>query len=820
MSLLATSFATSEGAARYVDESAGSDDNPGTQASPWRHCPAMLGWTGSASLNPGDIVYFDRSDTWTLGENLGGPGLDLKAGVHYIGNAWDPEGLGSGRAILRATGLHESGVVRILEDHASLPTWIEGFEIDANDQRANLVDINHSHWRTGLINAVKRVENCVAHGNTGNGDQGDYLYGIIISDNSPDASGRVANVEILNTIVHDVARDGICLYPGNNGRISNILVRGCEVYNTARDPSYTEGHGVLLKGDVRDSVIEYCYSHGVNSSAVFINGPENGTGPGPSNCIVRHNVLQTVDNNGVIRFYGTGTKSVDIIGNIMLQNEQLGGLSFAGNSGTIAARIYNNTFFNSFVDIGNPSSTGTIDFRNNIIYELDDVPLVDSGGDITSHANNLFFRSGGGTLVSVPGNSYNAATLATWESSALSSDPAFTNTADLPNGFVSPAAGVLVPNHPGLAPRFSSVALNSGQDSGAAYQTSINGVQRPVNSGWDRGAYEGPPPPTVMTAMPLFTKGTSCSAAWAAAAGATDYDVQIATSADFSSPIATQNSMGLSSIFSGLSNGAKYYYRVRSNAYSTSSNWSNAVSTTQDAVAPALAVLIPAPGIAYSTTHATIGVNGTASDALSGLSSVRVAGHLAATGDGFATWSDTVTLAIGANPVSAVAADNAQPGGNTTSAFIDVTRYANAQGDGLPDPWKLANGLDPNSSSAANGPMGDPDRDGRVNLLEHALNTGAQLHDPDPCNAAIVTNPGDGLKYLHFSYPRRIGALDLKYTVEISTDLSSWAAPSSQIEVLGAVPDGGGITETVSVRIKPEITLGTRRFVHLRVELQ
>jgi hypothetical protein len=104
-----------------------------------------------------------------------------------------------------------------------------------------------------------------------------------------------------------------------------------------------------VKGNVKNSVFEYCYSHDVKSSAVFVNGPESGTGPGPNGCVVRYNILQTTDNNGVIRFYGIGDKSVDVYGNIVLENEITGGLSFAGNSGTIAARIYNNTFFDSFV---------------------------------------------------------------------------------------------------------------------------------------------------------------------------------------------------------------------------------------------------------------------------------------------------------------------------------------------------------------------------------------------------------------------------------------------------------------------------------------
>jgi len=486
-----TVSAAAGGNLRYVDQTAGNDANAGTANSPWLRCPGMVGWTGSATLQPGDIVYFDRSDTWDMGQNSGGPGLELRAGVHYIGDEWDPEAVGTGRAILRATGRHAAGVVRIWEDHATLPTWIEGFEVDANGQRANLIDINHAFWKTGLTKAVKRIEDCIAHGNSGNGSEGDYKYGIIVSDHSPDASGWVANVEILNTVVYNVARDGICLYPGDNGMISNVVVRGCEVYDTGNDPSYSEGHGLMFKANVKNSVFEYCYAHDVNSSAVFINGPESGSGTGPTGCVIRYCVLQTADNNGVIRFYGTGTKACDIYGNIVLENETTGGLSLSGNSGTITANIYNNTFFNAFVDLGNPGGSGTINFRNNIVYELDDVCLTDSGGDLDTHSHNLFYRANGGALVSAGGSTYNAGNISSWESTAQTADPLFKNTSNLPDGYSGNFGSDLAPNKDGLSPQAASPALNTGVTLGVAYSGAINSAARPVGAAWDRGAYEG-----------------------------------------------------------------------------------------------------------------------------------------------------------------------------------------------------------------------------------------------------------------------------------------------------------------------------------------
>jgi hypothetical protein len=211
--------------------------------------------------------------------------------------------------------------VRFWEDHPSIPTQLEGFEVDGNGFRANGIDINHAFWTTGLTNAVKRIKDCIVHGQTGNGAEGDYKYGIIVSDHSPDASGQVANVEILDTTVYDVPRVGITIYPGDDGMLSNIIVRGCTVRDTYADPSYQRAQGIGIKGNVKNTVVENCYVHDVGASALFISGPERGVGSGPTSLVARYNILQCNAPDGVIRLYRSGTKSADIYSNIILENE-------------------------------------------------------------------------------------------------------------------------------------------------------------------------------------------------------------------------------------------------------------------------------------------------------------------------------------------------------------------------------------------------------------------------------------------------------------------------------------------------------------------
>jgi hypothetical protein len=481
----------SSAATYYVDRTDGSDANSGTSPSaPWRHAPGMAAYSGAGSLAPGDVVYFDSADTWDVGE--GTSGLYLVGGVEYVGNEW-----GSGqRARIRATADFEAGVVRF-RDHPSAPTVFRGFEVDANGHVATGIDVNHGFWQR-MDGATKRIEDNVVHGVRSSQRQGQYRYGIIVS-NHGGRDGYAENVEIIGNLVYDVARDGINLYPGDgnaDSRIRNLLVRGNEVYGTGADPDYCCGAGILIKGFVVDATIERNYVHDVKGASIFVNGNEtNHFGTGPTNVHIRHNIVTNSTRNGAILIYdgsgGNDPKDLKIYGNIVYNSTVNGGLVLHRRlAGRIHLHVANNTFLNAPVRIQNSRARfDSFEFRNNIISFSDGLPLSDPGGKVTVHTNNLYHRARGATLVQSRGRSFTAANLTKYESSAIGADPLFNDSRDVPTGFLGTHGSDLAPNASGLDLRSDSPARDAGATLAPIFGTSINNVTRPGDR-WDLGAYE------------------------------------------------------------------------------------------------------------------------------------------------------------------------------------------------------------------------------------------------------------------------------------------------------------------------------------------
>lgn len=174
------------------------------------------------------------------------------------------------------------------------------------------------------------------------------------------------------------------------------------------------------------------------------------------------------------------------------------------------------------------------------------------------------------------------------------------------------------------------------------------------------------------------------------------------------------------------------------------------------------------------------------------------------------TWTGSLTLpnSIGGGPL--IAKDFAGISG--TSNVFTMNAANDNDTDRLPDWWETANGPASGNSTL------DPDYDGLSNFLEYALNSNPNLQSPAQLPAATVqTNPADGLKYLTFSYRRRIGILAVSYIIQTSADCLTWTPDAAAYQETGAAPLDDGVTEQVTVRVLPAISAGGGRFVRLKV---
>jgi hypothetical protein len=489
VSTLLLSATLTYGATYYVDQITGNDNNNGlSPASAWKNAPGMDSYTGSRTLAPGDTVYFNSADTWLV---TGTQGIYLTGGVTYIGNGW-----GSGtRAIIRASTDLASAVVRFRDD-STQPTIFQGFDVDANNKVTNGIEMNHSFYAGPLTGATKRIDNVIVHNTWSRQANGQYKYGLIVS-NHGGTNGEVANVEILNSVIHDTSRDGLPIYPGDENAdciVRNVIVRGNTVYNTGQDPDYGAGSGIVVKGRVIDATIENNYVTNTKGAGIFVNGNEtNHFNVGPTNIHLRYNIVNVNTIHGSIRIYdgasGKDPKDIKVYGNIIYNNMLNAGFlinSDLGNSNTL--RVYNNTFYNTPVYINNTAATFPMfEFKNNIIYYTGGVPLTDSG-KITSHSNNIYY--GSGTLVRSNGTNYVSSNLSSYETTASAGNPLFVKIDNLPTGFTGTYGIDLAPNATGLSLQQTSYGIDHGAILTSPYNGSINSINRPPGSGWDIGAYE------------------------------------------------------------------------------------------------------------------------------------------------------------------------------------------------------------------------------------------------------------------------------------------------------------------------------------------
>ena len=454
-------------AATYYVSPSGSDSNSGTiPSAPWHNCPGMTAYSGSGSLKAGDVVYFDSGGTWLT---TGAWGLSIMGGVTYIGDTWPAAG---SRATIRlnAQPADPYGVVDWRRDDPTTPTTLQGFDLDANHFYSDGVSVNHAHYLAPLLGALKTINNVVAHNVASTASMGQFAYGIIVSDHGG-ASAPVSNVLVENSIVHDISRDGLLMYPGDENQqntVSNVTFRNNVVYNVGQDSTYGSGSPIVVKGQVTNAIVEYNYVYGPGApdqfgAGIFLDSNQTNPGTGMSNVHVRYNIVNWNLVSGGIRLYSSSdpsSKDVSIYGNVVYNSTANGGFVInADLKGTNSIRLYNNTFYNAPITVtSSHASYSLFDVRNNIVYGPGSTPI--SGSNFfTANSNNL------------------------------TTTPSFKNTASLPTGFTGTYGVDLAPNADGLSLAAGSSAIGAGVVLGSPYNGSINSVIRPAAGPWDIGAY-------------------------------------------------------------------------------------------------------------------------------------------------------------------------------------------------------------------------------------------------------------------------------------------------------------------------------------------
>ncbi len=328
-------------------------------------------------------------------------------------------------------------------------------------------------------------------------------------------------------------------------------------------------------------------------------------------------------------------------------------------------------------------------------------------------------------------------------------------------------------------------------------------------------------PPPALAWLPAFLGGTTATLTWGPVNGAQWFEAQCSADPGFAAATSSGFIAASSHTFTGLGDG-RHYYRVRSRRISGAavfdSIWSPFQTSYQAASGPAVIVTSPTLTILPSFT-----VQGLAFDA-AGVASLTVSGTPATSTDGFAHWTATgVGLGPGTNTLVIH---------TTSTAFSPVTTTTNwnvylaamttdFDHDGLPDLWEIQSGLNFDNATGLNGPLGDLSGNGVVNLLKYALNL-------DPHSAALTglpttsieLNPADSARYLTFRYRRLLSPGPLQYLIETTSDLTDWTTTAADFEEAAPpVPNSDGLTETVTIRVKPAINTPTAptRSVRLRV---
>lgn len=431
--------------AYYVDNSAGADTNPGTQALPWK----TLTKVNAGRYNPGDSINFQGGQTFTLatavacGAGAQATTVDLCFNASNLsGTATTPvviQSYGAGQATIQATGnsaafmayniggftlqnlvFAGSGATTpmaanawggvLIENDLSGNVRLDGVTVShlsvhgfANDG----LSLQGLAGSSGYLNL--NISYITAYNNTG-GTDGNGGAGIDLQA-APNRGNGATNaayqsVTIDHCYAHDNSGFGTAAWTGEGIHLSNVN-GGVVQYSLAANngASGADGFGI----DVADSnsvTIQYSESYGQVTNNSFDGGGFNFDG-GVSNSTMQYNYSH--DNNGPgfhLYSFNDGTitgSSGNIVRYNISQNDAnkasigYGGITLNSSANLTGAQVYGNDIYASnttslgAIGVTGPSaSTIGANISNNILYALSGVTLVSSKGADATPASVVF----------------------------------------------------------------------------------------------------------------------------------------------------------------------------------------------------------------------------------------------------------------------------------------------------------------------------------------------------------------------------------------------------------------------------------------------
>ena len=493
------------------------DNNPGTDPNyPWATFGHMTEvWNQQNSqISAGDIIHLDKGSTFyitaqwkiTKGGSSGHP-------ITIRGDDYDSQSK-SNLAILKASGTFNGAVFWI---NSGSYITLRDFWINGNAQNISSgVTIGGYQQPSDITNI--EVLNLKIYNLASNATN--YTSGIWLA---ADSTHSVSNCLIQGNDISGYNAWGINSYPkkttgGFQGFHYNNIFRNNYVHDF-HEPRYGSlGGGIHIALGGSGNIYEYNIVEGGTfiGSMVVVNNSATETG-----LIIRYNVLK--NNNGLndvegsnktgILFtvdyggYPNGTIEADVYGNIISGNDHPA-IVFDGSNvfseGTV--NIYNNTIYNNNKNLNGYANWGgaregaeivihttddiDIMLKNNIIVPTKantaSLKITDKYTATLTTSNNLYWNTNGANeiLVNKKGTTYTSSNITSFEPTAKSANPLFTNATLVPTS-LSNTNGA---NPDGLKPQNTSIAMDNATNLGTLYNYDIDLKQR--NGTWDIGAYE------------------------------------------------------------------------------------------------------------------------------------------------------------------------------------------------------------------------------------------------------------------------------------------------------------------------------------------